>query len=99
MSVKTRISEDGVVMFWCPGCEAYHGVWTKVKNSRGAIWQWNGNLEKPTFKPSILVHPVEYKGGHTPLCHSFITDGNIRFLDDCTHHLKGQTVPIPDEPE
>ena len=29
------------------------------------------------------------------ICHSFVTDGAIQFLDDCTHHLKGQTVPLP----
>jgi hypothetical protein len=29
-------------------------------------------------------------------CHSFIEVGNIRFLDDCTHALAGQTVPLPD---
>lgn len=28
-------------------------------------------------------------------CHSFITDGKIQFLDDCTHALKGQTVDLP----
>lgn len=30
------------------------------------------------------------------ICHSFITDGRIQFLDDCTHHLRGQTVDLPD---
>jgi hypothetical protein len=30
------------------------------------------------------------------ICHSFIKDGMIQFLGDCTHHLKGQTVEIPD---
>jgi len=30
------------------------------------------------------------------ICHSFITDGQIQFLDDCTHNLAGQTVDIPD---
>lgn len=29
------------------------------------------------------------------LCHSFITDGKIQFLMDCSHSLKGQTVDIP----
>lgn len=29
------------------------------------------------------------------ICHSFVTDGQIQFLGDCTHHLAGQTVPIP----
>jgi hypothetical protein len=29
-------------------------------------------------------------------CHSFVTDGQIQFLGDCTHSLAGQTVPLPD---
>jgi hypothetical protein len=29
-------------------------------------------------------------------CHSLVTDGNIQFLDDCTHELKGKTVPLED---
>lgn len=28
------------------------------------------------------------------VCHSFITDGQIQFLSDCTHKLAGQTVPL-----
>ena len=30
------------------------------------------------------------------ICHSFVTNGMIRFLDDSTHHLKGQTVELDD---
>ena len=30
------------------------------------------------------------------ICHSFVTDGKIRYLNDCTHHLKGQTVELLD---
>ncbi len=29
------------------------------------------------------------------VCHSFVTDGAIQFLSDCTHALAGQTVPLP----
>ena len=29
------------------------------------------------------------------VCHSFVTDGQIQFLGDCTHELAGQTVPLP----
>ena len=29
-------------------------------------------------------------------CHSFVTDGRIKFLDDCTHALKGKTVDLPE---
>jgi len=32
-------------------------------------------------------------------CHSFITDGRIQFLGDCTHAMAGQTVCLPDFPE
>lgn len=31
-------------------------------------------------------------------CHSFVTDGRIEFLSDCTHALAGQTVDLPDWP-
>jgi hypothetical protein len=40
-------------------------------------------------------HP-EDKGPECVVCHSFIRDGEIQFLGDCTHHLKGQTVPLPE---
>lgn len=29
------------------------------------------------------------------VCHSFVTDGRIQFLGDCTHQLAGQTVDLP----
>lgn len=30
------------------------------------------------------------------VCHSFVTDGRIQFLGDCTHAIAGQTVDLPD---
>lgn len=32
------------------------------------------------------------------VCHSFVTDGRIQYLSDCTHALAGQTVDLPDFP-
>jgi hypothetical protein len=32
------------------------------------------------------------------VCHSFVTDGRIQFLGDCTHALAGQTVDLPEWP-
>jgi len=29
------------------------------------------------------------------VCHSFITDGRIQYLGDCTHSLAGQTIELP----
>lgn len=81
--------------FECPGCGSYHGVWTTQKNSLGAMWGFNQNLEKPTLTPSVLI-TIE-RGERVPkvVCHSFIKDGNIEFLNDCTHHLAGKTVELP----
>lgn len=32
----------------------------------------------------------------THLCHAFVRNGEVQFLDDSTHALKGRTVPLPD---
>jgi hypothetical protein len=45
------------------------------------------NYESRTGKPA------PFKCG---VCHSFVIDGQIQFLGDCTHALAGQTVPLPD---
>jgi len=99
---KIHDLSGGLHAFHCPACGCCHGP-----NER---WDFNGDYEKPTFKPSILVRgtkPISDDeaerimcGEHIepiPLvCHSFVTDGKIQFLTDCTHELAGQTVEIPD---
>ena len=35
-----------------------------------------------------------YQGYMTPRCHSFVTNGEIRFIGDCTHELAGKTVNL-----
>lgn len=116
-----RNVEDNGLMFYCPGCESIH----VIRHGEGPRprWEWNGNADKPTFKPSILVrgHKMTDKGWAAynvwrdagfpkpapeqqfesvpTVCHSFVTDGRIQFLADCTHELAGQTVDLPDLPE
>ena len=86
------------VWFTCPGCNSYHKVVVDNKG-QGPQWGWNGSLDSPTFTPSILVSwtygPEKIKNQ----CHSFVTDGKIRFLNDCTHNLKGQIVDLPETKE
>ena len=75
--------------FECPGCRCLHGIWTE--NFEGdAKWEFNGDLNRPTVSPSIKVTTREN------VCHSFVRDGKIQFLNDCTHHLAGQTVELPE---
>jgi len=88
------------LVFECPGCKCEHGVWVSKKNTLGAQWTWNEDMVKPTFSPSILI---SWGGsGHEDVpkrvCHSFVRDGQIQFLGDCTHALAGQTVPLPPQP-
>lgn len=41
-------------------------------------------------------HPTEPAPFRCYACHSFVTDGRIQFLGDCSHVLAGQTVDLPD---
>lgn len=41
--------------------------------------------------------PLGYAGEYVvEVCHSFVTEGRIQFLGDCTHALANQTVDLPD---
>ena len=48
-----------------------------------------------TYNAAHPDEPAPFKCG---VCHSFIVDGKIQFLGDCTHALAGQTVPLPPWP-
>jgi hypothetical protein len=63
-------------------------------------WTWDGNVDAPTFSPSVLV-TLHDPDGELPdeRCHTFITNGRVQFLGDCTHALAGQTLDLPDLPE
>jgi len=107
-----RTVEGGGLVFHCPGCKENHMV--RVGEGEGPRWGFNGNYEKPTFTPSVLIRSGHYASvfdgscwctynrdnpdNPAPfkcsVCHSFVTDGNIQFLGDCTHELAGQTVPL-----
>ncbi|WP_080839959.1 DUF6527 family protein [Cohnella massiliensis] len=86
---STITSSRGTVPAWifeCPGCGCMH-----YADDR---WQFNGNVEAPTFSPSIKVEVGRYPDP-PDICHSFVRDGKIQYLNDCTHELKGQTVELP----
>ena len=82
------------VFFMCPGCNEKHFITTSEINDGETPWNFNKNFEFPTFTPSILVTCGNSKVNK--VCHSFVTDGKIQFLGDCTHDLKNQTVYLPE---
>lgn len=98
MTVKNH---PGQYVFKCPGCDYLHLISDKTDTGPGAKWEFNGSLESPTFSPSYLLWHPGHSGGkpngkRENICHSFIKDGRIQFLDDCHHHLKGKTVELPE---
>ena len=72
-------------MFHCPGCGYCHLFETR--------WTFNGDMEKPTFSPSMLVNGI----APDPRCHLFVRDGKIQYLADCEHELAGKTVEMVED--
>ena len=83
------------VMFRCPGCRSSHVVY--IKN--GPItWCFNNDYKKPTITPSVLNKYTRMdsftKKDIKKVCHLFIKDGRIQYLNDCTHDHAGKTVDM-----
>lgn len=112
LSTKLRSAEGGRIMFWCPGCDGAHQVgvgngagprWGYNGNPEAPTFTPSILVSGETWSPPVTDEnmaewdrsPWEQKKVAT-VCHSFITDGRIQFLGDCTHALAGQTVDIPD---
>lgn len=117
LSKFLRNREGGGLTYWCQGCEETHQV--QVGTGPGPRWGYNGNPDKPTFTPSVLVTSGHFCSHYKPSdhcwctynkenpddvthhcrrCHTFITDGMVQFLSDCSHGLAGQTLPLPELP-
>jgi hypothetical protein len=74
--------------FYCPGCECNHAFDKR--------WQFNNDFEKPTLHPSYLLKGWIDSGNTVGRCHSYITDGKIKFLTDSTHKLSGHNIELPE---
>ena len=92
MKIQYHDDDKKYVTIFCEGCKYYHTVRIDGKGKHN--WTFNNDLDSPTLSPSILV--TQPLPSHTHICHSFITDGNISYLSDCTHELAGQTVELKD---
>jgi hypothetical protein len=86
--VKLVEGVSGVFLHLCPGCKDFHYFHTTYKNRSNASWSFDGNLEQPTFHPSMNIGPS--------YCHYWLRQGKIEFLADCQHALKGQSVELPE---
>lgn len=65
--------------------------YTNPKFSPG-VWTFNGDVEHPTFSPSMLMHPNNIRVHE----HFFVRNGKIQYLHDCDHAMAGMTVDMVD---
>lgn len=64
---------------------------------RGVELTEKGRADRAAWVEAGMPESVMAKFETRPsVCHSFVTDGQIQFLSDCTHGLAGQTVPLPE---
>lgn len=100
LSRVLRDAEGGVLIFWCQGCKCGHALPIRGKSTTPKDqWAWNGDVDRPVFQPSVhckisehTIDGVKYPG--ETLCHSWVgtngaAPGQIVFLGDCKHALRG----------
>lgn len=80
----------GRYLHWCPACRCGHTYHTNTEGRPS--WSFNGNVEKPSFSPSMRIFtpagPYGDNGettGERTICHYYVTDGKIIYQEDCHH--------------
>ena len=100
---KVKDEGNGMFSFYCPGCGHNH-VYFIAGHGHRLEWNFNGDVNNPTFSPSLLnrtgsyAEPTYIDPPEIPptICHLFVTEGKIIYCGDCTHHLSGQTFQLPE---
>lgn len=86
-AVLLELSND-CFSFFCPGCNTEH-----VFHTGPGQWIFDEEMDCPTFSPSLLTNG-DLSNSTAPRCRLFIRDGQIIYLDDCTHGLAGTVIPM-----
>ena len=105
--VLRRTNSPGLI-FRCPGCKTCHHI--RVEADDGPCWLWDKDMYKPTITPSILTRWTKLLVSDTEartlaavdlpipredvLCHLYITNGILIYLDDCTQALRGKNIDM-----
>lgn len=101
----------GRFLFWCMGCDMAHPInvtggpgpsWSFNGSFDKPTFQPSVLVQFDKWVPPVNTEnhaqwkkePWEQtKVAH--VCHTFVTDGRIQYLSDCTHALAGQTIDLP----
>lgn len=87
MKVVPEYRDDTILgyLMRSPATDEVYCFWTKEGN-QNVHWDFNGDFEKPTFRPSMR--------NVTTGEHFFVTDGKIQYLSDCRHEMAGKTIEM-----
>lgn len=89
--VVARLTDEGVLIYNCPGCYSEHGLTLKTPAKPvGQIWRWNGSVVAPTVNPSVMSPALADR----PACQHFLRDGVLEFLPMTTHSSRGQKIAL-----
>lgn len=69
-------------------------IQTKGTREGTGNWTWNGSVEKPTIRPSILR--TKKFAGKEYRCHCWVNDGKVKFLSDCSHDKANEIIDLLD---
>lgn len=95
--MKTVIETQTGWMIRCQACQWHE--FPKIGQS-SANWSFNGDMERPTFSPSMnqMTNSPDSKYYNpeceSSRCHFILREGIIQYCDDCTHELRGQSLPL-----
>lgn len=77
MKLSNILRKAGDRLFWwCPGCDEAHMIVL-------GQWQWNGNVDLPTFTPSVKLTGVR------------VTPEGRRMMDEGIHPPDGVYPSVP----
>jgi hypothetical protein len=104
---------DEGLTYWCQGCDSAHGIKTKgvgawtwnddVDRPVFGPSVLTTGTQNPTEEEWVRIRAGEKIEPRPLRCHTFVgcngaAPGEVIFLDDCTHALRG-AHPFPDLPD
>jgi hypothetical protein len=108
--MKISKASNGRLLFYCPGCKCHHGVtdsW-QFNNDfnnptfspsilvRSTMMTEKGEADYEAWRTAGCPKTNEVFEHVPTVCHSFVTNGKIQYLSDCTHELAAHIIEMVD---
>lgn len=94
----TTYQHNGMLYWYCQGCKHAHSVHIDGKGGEQRNWAFTGTPDEPTLHPSLRVF-MTVNGKDVTLCHNFVRQGKVEYLDDSTGHKLRGVHPMVHFPE